>query len=202
MLNNMSEKTKSITRDEILEAAKIAFRQYGYRKTTLDDISSLINRGKTGIYYYFKSKEEIFKEVIKKETQVIKEKIEVILAKKIDPEEKFRQYVKIRMEAFEHLGNYYSAMKHEILEQIPFINENRVDLDQAEISYIKSIISEGISQGIFQVSNLDSVAKTMLITFKSLEYPLFGTINTETESNEIILNLIELFLNGIRTRIK
>lgn len=198
----MPEKTKSITRDEILEAAKIAFKQYGYRKTTLDDISSLINRGKTGIYYYFKSKEEIFKEVIKKEAQIIKDKIDTLLAKKKDPEEKFRQYVKIRMEAFEQLGNYYSAMKHEILEQIPFINENRVELDQAEINYIKSIISEGVSQGIFQVNNLDSVVKTMLITFKSLEYPLFGTINNDSDSKEIILNLVELYLNGIRTRIK
>lgn len=50
----------------ILDAASALFLEYGYKKTTLDDIADRLGIQKGGIYYYYKGKEELFIAVLKK----------------------------------------------------------------------------------------------------------------------------------------
>ncbi len=56
--------------DDIIEAAGKCFVKFGYDKTTLDDISEMVGINKASFYYYFKSKEDIFSEVITREADV------------------------------------------------------------------------------------------------------------------------------------
>ena len=44
----------------ILDKAKQFFIKHGYDKTNLDEISNAIGFNKAALYYYFKSKEELF----------------------------------------------------------------------------------------------------------------------------------------------
>ncbi len=44
---------------EILQAAESIFRQWGITKTTMEDIARQAGKGKSTLYYYFKSKEDI-----------------------------------------------------------------------------------------------------------------------------------------------
>jgi AcrR family transcriptional regulator len=57
---------KSNVRDLILERASKIFLKFGFKKTTMDEIASLLHKSKTSLYYYFKGKEEIFKSIVKK----------------------------------------------------------------------------------------------------------------------------------------
>jgi AcrR family transcriptional regulator len=50
-------------KDSIVKSATIFFSKYGFYKTTVDEIAKHIHKAKGGIYYYFKSKEELFNEV-------------------------------------------------------------------------------------------------------------------------------------------
>ena len=52
-------------REQILQVATELFLRLGYKKTTLDDIANKLEIQKGGIYYYFKSKKELFHEVLK-----------------------------------------------------------------------------------------------------------------------------------------
>jgi len=54
-------------REEILEEAQKLFRQFGLKKTTMEDIAKAMGKGKSTLYYYFCSKEDIFDAVILKE---------------------------------------------------------------------------------------------------------------------------------------
>ena len=49
----------------ILDAAMSIFLKYGYQKTTMDDIAHEAMIGKGTIYYYFKTKEDIFIAILK-----------------------------------------------------------------------------------------------------------------------------------------
>lgn len=192
----MSETSRDLTREQIISAASVAFSKFGYKKTTLDDIAALTNRGKTGIYYYFKSKDDIFREVIRKEAEIIKVKLSKSLANKKTPVVKLTSYIHNRMDAFEKLGNYYSAMKHELMEHLHFINLNRVDFDVTEIEIISSILTEGVEKGSFQIDNISQVSKTILLTLKSLEIPFYGQ-ESHNNSKELLDSLIQLLLNGL-----
>ena len=48
----------------IIEAAAKSFSLYGYKATTMDQVAKLANVGKGTIYTFFKTKEELFDEII------------------------------------------------------------------------------------------------------------------------------------------
>ncbi len=53
--------------NEILDAAEHLFAGVGYRKTTIGDIAKKLGVAQGMLYYYFKSKEEILEEIIKRQ---------------------------------------------------------------------------------------------------------------------------------------
>ena len=55
--------TKDDKREAILQAASEQFRQYGYRKTAMDDISKRMGISRASLYSYFDNKDEIFRNV-------------------------------------------------------------------------------------------------------------------------------------------
>jgi AcrR family transcriptional regulator len=192
----MSEQSRDLTKEQIIQAASMAFSKFGFKKTTLDDIAALTNRGKTGIYYYFKNKNEIFKEVINKEADAIKHELSQILQVDVCNVEKFKLYVDTRMRAFEKLGSYYSAMRHELFEHLHFINRNRRNFDVAELEVIKKILKLGKQSGEFCVDNIEQVSQTILLTLKSLEIPFFGQ-DYQKNAKDMLETLVNLMLNGM-----
>jgi len=61
---NMAAKPKEKKRTMIIEAAVNAFSQHGYAGTKMVDIADQAGIGKGTIYAYFKSKEELFYEIL------------------------------------------------------------------------------------------------------------------------------------------
>ena len=55
--------TKDAKREAILAAANEQFRQYGYRKTSMDDISTRLGISRASLYSYFDNKDAIFRGV-------------------------------------------------------------------------------------------------------------------------------------------
>ncbi|MDF9843590.1 MULTISPECIES: TetR/AcrR family transcriptional regulator [unclassified Paenibacillus] len=53
----------------ILQAATKSFVQFGYKATTMEQVSKIANVGKGTIYTFFKTKEELFEEILDKATQ-------------------------------------------------------------------------------------------------------------------------------------
>ena len=51
---------KKDRRKLILTAAEQCFAKYGYKKTTMEDISRIVGLSKAAMYYYFKNKGEIY----------------------------------------------------------------------------------------------------------------------------------------------
>lgn len=60
-----------LKRDAILRAAAQMIRRRGYSKTSLADIAEVLNVSKPTIYYYFRNKDEIIREVLRNTTEVI-----------------------------------------------------------------------------------------------------------------------------------
>ncbi len=49
---------------QILEAAKGLFHVHGLHKVTMDDVAKAVGKGRSSIYYYYKSRDEIFDAVV------------------------------------------------------------------------------------------------------------------------------------------
>lgn len=193
------ENNKDITRDNIVSAASIAFSKFGYKKTTLDDIASFTNVSKTGIYYYFKNKEEVFNEVIKKEASKLQIQLLEAVNNESRPIDKLFAYVNARMIYMENISNYYSALKRDLLEQLHTINRNREEFDRIETSILINIFNEGTEKKDFIIENIEETARLVVLTLKSLEIPFFG-VEQSPDYKFFLDKLTTLMLYGIIPR--
>jgi len=84
----MKEKKREI----ILQNARGLFAHYGLKKTTVDDIAAEARIDKATIYYYFKSKHEIFKTAVEREWEILKDAISEAVSKQDSPQRKLRAF--------------------------------------------------------------------------------------------------------------
>jgi AcrR family transcriptional regulator len=65
---------KDEVRDKIVSVASKIFTRFGFKKTTMEEIAMASKKGKSSIYYYFNSKEDIFRAVVEKRSCRIKKR--------------------------------------------------------------------------------------------------------------------------------
>ena len=181
---------KSEIRSKILVAAQEVFTRYGFGKTTMDDIAREMGKGKSSIYYYFTSKEDIFRAVIDKELVLMKTRILDAVSSKNDSREKLKVYVIERMHGVQSFKNLYTVIRNEFTTQRDFVDQTRQQTDQDEISIVKDILDQGVEAGIFNLEDTYLTSIAIVTALKGMEIPL---LITETGSE----NLLEQRLDSL-----
>ncbi|MEI7664301.1 MAG: TetR/AcrR family transcriptional regulator, partial [Bacteroidota bacterium] len=151
------------------------FTRYGYAKTTMDDIAREMGKGKSSIYYYFTSKEDIFKAVIEKELLLMKTRIFHAVSQKEDSREKLKAYVMERMHGLKSLKNLYQVVRSEFIFQGAFVEQTRLKTDQEEINIVTGILDQGVKDGIFHLEDTFLTAIAIVTALKGMEIPLLIT---------------------------
>ncbi len=186
-------------KEKIISAATNLFSRYGLEKTTMEDIAKAAKKGKSSLYYYFKSKEEVFAEVIKKEIAGLKTAIIEAIEIEDDPYNKFRKFVDSRLNYLNEKADQYTNVKDEHLKHYEFVENLTADYSNWEISTIKNIVEYGRDKGLFEVTDLDSISQALFFALKGLEYP--WAINlTRKEIEKSVEALVDVLLRGISKR--
>ncbi len=186
-------------KEKIISAATSLFSRFGLEKTTMEDIAKAAKKGKSSLYYYFKSKEEVFAEVIRKEIAGLKTAIIEAIEKEDDPYNKFRKFVDARLNYLNEKADQYTNVKDEYLKHYEFVENLTADYSKWEISTIKNIVEYGRDKGLFEVTDLDSISQALFFALKGLEYP--WAINlTRKEIEKSVEALVDVLLRGISKR--
>jgi AcrR family transcriptional regulator len=190
---------KDLNRETILEIAQDIFSKYGYKKTTLDDIANAVRKGKSSLYYYFNSKEDLFQAVIAKEVDILKQALEKVVFRSMDPEEKLREYILTKLATFRGLANLYNALENDVTA-IGFIDEIKAKNDKDEIRMIKRILIEGVRREKFHIDDLNLTAIGITTAMKGFEMPLsageYGSFDIEMSVD----NIVKIICYGIMRR--
>ena len=109
---------KEEVKSSIVTVARQIFSRFGFKKTTMDEIALASRKGKSSIYYYFESKEDIFQAVVEKEASMLKRELQEAIKPIGDPREKLKVYVLVRMNTLKKLANYYDAIRSEYLSHL------------------------------------------------------------------------------------
>ena len=166
----MANKLK--VKELIIEVARDVFSRYGYKKTTMDDIAVGAQKGKSSIYYYFKSKEEIYEAVVDTESNILFDNILSQIEKSLPASEKFKLYVFTRLNKIRELNNFYDVMKNDSLHQLDFILELRNKYSAREINILQGILNEGVKNREFSIQDPELAAIALVTAIKGLETPL------------------------------
>ena len=186
-------------KDRIIEIAQKIFARFGIKKSTMDEIAKMSRMGKATLYYYFKSKEDIFAEVIKKESRVLKQKMIEEILKADTPQAQIKAYVHTRMKRLKELSNYYTTLTDEYMEHYSFVERERIEFTEYEINTLTSILNNGIEKGVFDLEDVQLTAKMITIALKGLEYPLLVEERSENIEPKIDAMLNILF-KGLEKR--
>jgi Transcriptional regulator len=184
----------------IVTTAAQLFGRYGFKKTTLDDISAAVRKGKSSIYYYFENKEAIFEAVVEREVDQLKDALRKSMDNSTPPDQKLKVYIKTRMQVIKKLVNFWSLKTNDEFPGLEFVERMRKKYDMEEIGYLAEILEAGMVQGFFRIQKPKLSAIAIAMAMKGLETPLFieGVENGEQELH--IEELIEILFNGILMR--
>ncbi|MDD3877340.1 MAG: TetR/AcrR family transcriptional regulator [Bacteroidales bacterium] len=186
-------------RELIIDNAQEIFSKFGLRKTTMDEIAAKIHKAKSSVYYYFKSKEEIYIAVIEKEAAIFRSEINRVIGEKHTPKEKIKVYVLTRIKLFQKLANFYSAFQKEYMENYSFINKIRKNYDIEEQELIKIILEEGVAFHNLSVKDFNLTSYAILTAMKGFEY--HWTIEREFDQIEKEIDLmLEILFEGLNIR--
>ncbi len=194
MMTISRKETERLARKKlILDSALDVFKSKGLEGATMDEIALEADFGKATLYYYFKSKEEIFNTILVNGWTTLLNSIEDIVLEKHTPRKKFIKIIKRIIE----LVNTDRPM-YEFLFYAPLAHPSK-DEDEPEwksfqvklTNTMHKIIEAGIEVGEFP--NIDSQ-----LTLKALGYIFHGMIlmgkDRESITEEEVEELFVKFL--------
>ncbi|RKY58843.1 MAG: TetR/AcrR family transcriptional regulator [Candidatus Neomarinimicrobiota bacterium] len=194
MNNTMSKREQK--RQTILDMARKIFSRFGLNKTTMDEIAKATRMGKATLYHYFSSKEQIFAEVIKEESRILKDKLNDALENAKTPQEKLRSYIITRIKYLNVLANTYSALSDDYLEHYSSVKKFRQEFSENELQTLAALLRYGVDKKVFSVMKINDVANVMVMALRGLEFALFTSEESEVSDDDINL-LTDIMLYGI-----
>jgi len=202
MESNQQNIGKDEVREHLVQAARQVFMRYGFKKTALDDIAREARKGKSTIYYYFKSKDEIFKAVIEAESEIRTKTIDEEVSAVDDTQQKLKTYIYVRMLSLKKVNNYYEAIKNDLLDNLYFVNNLRATHLDSEVNFVKNLLLEGIEKGIYTIQNPELTARTIVTLLQGFEVPLIKKNLSDEEIQKSIDEMLNILFHGIATKNK
>lgn len=152
------------TRERILDAAAVCFRERGFAATRLADIAERAELQAPSLYYHFSSKEELIEEVLSlgvtRTFAHVRE--QVAAAPADDPLARLRAAIHAHLEMVVQTGNY-SAANLRLYGQMPDDIRKRLQRTQRNVGrYWADLLTDAQQAGAIR-ADLDLPATRMLI---------------------------------------
>ncbi len=194
-------KNLNLSKDEevkktILQSAKRVFAKWGLNKTTMEDIAQDAGKGKSTLYYYYKSKEEIFETTAMAEIDAIIAKAQAQIDAIDSPKEKMKKYVAVVLTEIKNTTSIYPMVKGELKGNKEFIEKIARRMDEREEAIIAKILKEGVARGelnFIRKSEIPKAANAIVGIIRGLEMKLF----LESNDNELIDIVTRLIVYGL-----
>lgn len=193
---------KSEIRADIVKVARKVFSRKGYRNTTMEAIARASGMGKSSIYYYYKSKEDIFEAVVVKEAQELKRQLIRVISSGSTPIDRLKDYIMFRLYHVKTVSNFYAVLNEDDLGQMKFVKRVREKFEEEEFKMVRDVLEKGMRDGAFVINNADIGALAFTTMLKGLELPLFLNKYTRAEKEKLLDDLVRVIFYGIVKREK
>jgi AcrR family transcriptional regulator len=134
----------SAARERLLESAKILFSQKGYYATSVEDIVESAGLSKGAFYFYFKSKEELFKSLVEEMHLNIVKRLENFLERELPLEDALIEHAKVFLEDIyqnRHIAQIF-------LFQLVGTNEEFRELYYTKVSHLRELLTKMVDRAI------------------------------------------------------
>ena len=169
----MDKKPSNDKEELILNAAQRRFASYGYSKVTMDEIADDVGMAKASLYYYFPTKETIFRSVIQYEQEEFLTQAKEVLAHSGSASQMLVEYVRLRMKLTERLSNLSQIHQQAWHDVKPIFHELFKKFVRHELHYMAQILQEGKKSGEFHLEEPTKIASMILFVLQGLHLRFF-----------------------------
>lgn len=153
----------------VYNAALKVFAEFGYKKTTVEDIAGELGMTKGNIYRYAKDKKDLYDKAVAHALLKWQGLVRDAIIKENDVR---NQFLVMSRKAVEYLSKDKHLRQILIHDPDIFPLFDEVDpykkINRASEAMLKSIISRGVREGKFRVMNEDSAARSLFSIYKLL----------------------------------
>ncbi|TQR28965.1 TetR/AcrR family transcriptional regulator [Lysinibacillus sphaericus] len=146
-----TEQRKQI-HETLLNQSKELFIQYGFSKTSIDDIVNACGIAKGSFYSYYPSKEELFYAVLRREEEIKNKIIVEVMNESLPPKELLIRFFEISFKAIEEnafLQNLYQRGEYEkIIKRLPkdLIEDHAKEDVESSLDFVKFLQGKGVTE--------------------------------------------------------
>lgn len=184
------------TKRKIFETSMKLFAQKGYDATSIEEITATVGVAKGTLYYHFSSKEEIFNFLVEEGMKLLKNSIDIKMAKATNTIDKLRAIVLIQIKIIAKYEDFMTI----VLSQIWGHEARNIMCKNKVIEYIKEI-EEIIQIGMDKKEIIQGDAAVMAsgifgLTCSSLIYKM--KIEEELDIDKLYQEFDHALISGLR----
>lgn len=189
----LTPEQQAARREEIIGVALRLISENGFQKTSMREIAVLANMGKSSLYDFFKTKDEIVVFAVEEKIEETIQQVHRIIADEPSPEQCLRKIMR------NHLG---IPMQHRTVlmwlntESAYLEEEYRKRLNAVRYAYqdaIKSVIENGMATGIFRKTDAALMVRLLINSMLSIIY----TSRPSASPEKMLDETMNIFLHGI-----
>ena len=196
---------EDLIQEQILTAAKRLFQVYGLAKVTMDDVAKAIGKGRSSLYYYYKSKDEIFDAVFNVEMHEMLAAMAIAVNQATGTEEKINAFFITKLKVVREKGAFFSAIRAGMdaetlteFQKTKIVHHNTIM--KMEGTLLTRILNEGIKLGelkAIEETEMDSLIFILLSSIRGIRNEL-NLVDNATEFEPTILQFTNLMMNGLK----
>jgi len=203
----MSEQISNEKVKSILLAARKRFAHYGFSKVTMDEIAGDVDLGKASLYYYFPTKEELFKAVVFQEQTELLMRVDDLLTKPVPASEKLIEYVEKRLVFSRELANIGTLGVHSAFDAKSIFKKLFEDFEEKELILLGKIMEEGKKSGEFRADIPEGFTRVFLHVLQGLKLRFIRHLKEQRLEEDVQKDLesemklvTDVLINGLKNK--
>ncbi len=190
----LTEEEQIRRRHEIFAASEKLFLKRGFQETSMREIAEAAGLGKSTLYDYFKTKDEILVWGVEDQIMDLTAEAQKIAAMSLPAFERLRKVMKTHLESLVVSKDFYLKLSFEV-QRLDLENQKRILVRRHVYQdLIRQLIDEGIKEGSFR--KVDSLLVTRLLLM-AITPTLFTTRPTGTPQ-QMLNTALDVILKGIQ----
>jgi AcrR family transcriptional regulator len=190
----LTEEEQDNRRHEIFDAAVNLFLEKGFQETSMREIAEAAGMGKSSLYDYYRTKDEILVFVIEEQLARLTKQATAIARLSIPPDARLRQIMDLHLRLLQADKNMLWWLTIESRRLKPESQRRIQEKRYAYQDLVRSIIQEGIATGCFRQVNPLLAARLLINSLLSILYTSRPTGSAEAMLDDAVL----IFLEGIK----
>jgi len=180
-------------RQEIFNASVNLFLEKGFQETSMREIAAAAGMGKSSLYDYFKTKDEILLSVIEQDIDDLNGRVRVISTQPLPPVEKLQQVMNTYLNYLLSKKAIFFKLNSEV-QRLALQRQQRLQPKRHELQdLLSALVKEAIQEGSFRPVNPLLATRTILALLTPTAYTTRPTGTVEQMMEEAF----DIFLRGV-----